>query len=325
MRVLIYSDPHITKYPQGLAEIRKTETVALFEEMYSNKDIDYAICLGDFFHTSQILAKDVPYILNVVSKITIPTFILTGNHDRSSDSDSILNLLPKINDKICVVSTFDTFEDFILCSYGYLNKMDIDLDHSEYKYLCTHEDYRDVRMKVRGRKSTTGYDRTLFSGQIFNGHIHLKSDEGNLTNVGSISPIAYGELELGRVPTYEILDTDIGVSQVVEVTRGLIPWTCKESDIPTLIVPANIKVMLRIEYEGDKPEYELSDNIVAIDYKKILPVISDIDVSDIEQEDTVVQVPESVELLVNSDTSLSDESKLSVLSTSREILKKVGN
>lgn len=333
MKVKVYADPHVTKYPPGLATVKQEETLALFEELNQEDDSFLHICLGDFFHHSQILAKDVSYIIRLVQSIKVPTFILTGNHDRSSLDDSIVRLIQEMNPKVKVVDTYIIDNEIAMCSHGYLKEMISKGDLSGVKYIFTHEDFKDVILNSSGRKSTSGYNpNSLSNFLVFNGHIHKSSeDHGFLCNVGSISPVAFGELASTEIPRYIVLDTSTGIWTSHSVSRGLIPWTWRvtEAKRPVRIPPPyRGKVRLRIEYEGDQPSYDLScfdKSVVSIEYKKIISKSLEVEETEsVEVEDVVVQVPDSVEKLVKGDTSITEDMQASVLEASAKILQKVG-
>lgn len=333
MKVKIYADPHITKYPPGLASVKQEELLALFEELNQDDGSSLHICLGDFFHHSQILAKDVSYILKLVKSITTPTIILTGNHDRSSLDDSIVKLIQEMNPKITVVDTYLIDHEMAMCSHGYLKEMIAKEDLSGVKYIFTHEDFKDVILNSSGRKSTSGYNPSSLSNfLVFNGHIHKFSDDhGFLCNVGSIAPVAFGELSSTDIPGYVLLDTLTGTWTFHSVSRGLIPWTWRVTETERPIrtpAPYRGKVRLRIEYEGDQPSYDLScfdKSVVSLEYKKILSKPLGVeDVESVDVEDVVVQVPDSVEKLVKGDTTITEDMQVSVLEASAKILQKVG-
>lgn len=255
MNVCIYADPHVTKYIGGDIERRQSHIIETFRELYSSS-ADIYICLGDFFHSSRLESRDVKYISDLASIISKKTYILTGNHDRSSKDDSLINLLESMNPQyITSVDKYIRIDDSLLVSHGYLEEALASPLVEGCKYLFTHEDYADIQMNTHGRKSTTGHKIPQFT-RVFNGHIHLSSLSTPLINVGSVAPVAYGELRTYEYPKYYILHTEDGSYDDHKVTTSTVLWDMTVSEYEEFCSRRDQYTgdyRIRVHYDSDKP------------------------------------------------------------------------
>lgn len=345
MKILIYGDPHVNKYPQGLVQERRDTELKMFEDIYDRivpmTGADMCICLGDFLHNSYVPASDMNYIANIIDRmIGVDTIILTGNHDRSDRENTALRWFPMMNSNIKVVDKYVhcNVEGKVhtLVSHGYLKDVDINI-LKETDYLYTHEDYPGSVVNSVGVKINSGYqfdNEDIKNGLIvFNGHIHHEGKcpatclEMSIINVGAVSPIAFGELDTFNVPNAYILDTEENTVQQIPISTPLLPVTCTVNQYP--MVKSFYKdsidhVRLRVTYEGDIPQLDETDKFLSVEYKKLLSGSME-DASDLttEVEDITVSVPQYIDEYVSKDKNLSDDEKSHVKGLCNTILSKI--
>lgn len=341
MKVLIYGDPHVNKYPQGLISKRRETELSLFHYIYDEivpqEGIDLCVCLGDFLHNSYIPASDVDYICDILDTIKTKTFILTGNHDRSTTEDTVIGMFSRINPNVTVVRNYQEYYDqednlHLLVSHGWLNKLDDDLLR-KVTYLYTHEDYKGLIVNTLGYTSKTGYNADDYECKIiFNGHIHHQSTQNFkdklLFNVGAISPVAFGELEAFKYPTMYILDTKDGsVNANITVNKPILPITCSVTQYPQLRNLYSLcldRIRLRVTYEDEIPALEGTEDFLSVEYKKLLTEsINDNEDITTEVEDVLINVPDYIDEYLEADKNLSTDNKVQVKSMCDQILAKI--
>lgn len=343
MKVLIYGDPHVNKYPQGLVDQRRSTEVNMFKEIYhkivKEEAIELCICLGDFLHNSYLPASDMDYIESILSCITTDTVILTGNHDRSTPIDSAISLFGRLNSHIYTVRGIYEYRDpeenlHLFVANGYLDRVAKNVLKSA-KYLYTHEDYKGVVMNESGYISKTGHQVTSIDiGDdltIFNGHIHhpfiQNGPNYRLIDIGAVSPVAFGELDVFKYPTLCILDTETGDIKATTISSPILPVTCTPSQYNELRKFYSLcldHVRLRVTYTDDIPELEGTDEFLSVEYKKLLSdsIDSETDIST-EVEDIIVNVPDYIDEYLESDKNLSTDDKVQVKSMCDQILAKI--
>lgn len=344
MKVLIYGDPHVNKYPQGLTDQRRSTELDLFKYIYEvlvkEYNIDMCICLGDFLHNSYIAASDMKYLSDIISTITTRTEILTGNHERSDEENSAITWFSMLNSNIHVITKYDKYVDdhdkvHVFVSYGHMKDLDKELLASA-NYLYTHEDYSGLVLNTSGSKSVHGYKFSKSDVKdtlrVFNGHIHHKdwnilsmSDQPEILNVGAVSPVAFGELELYDYPGVVILDTENGSSSYAPVKQPILPVTCSVGQYGEVLSKYNDElshVRLRVTYRGDLPELDHTDRFLSVEYKKLLESSLDDTQSVTQVEDVIVSVPNFIQEYLSGTKDISEDEKPEVLSICQQILDK---
>lgn len=141
--------------------------------------------------------------------------------------------------------------------------------------------------------------------------------------MGSVNPIAFGEITLGEYPQLVILDTETGESKSISVTMGLIPITVSEGDLESVKIHDPSRIRLRIQYSGDKPvESEELSKFASLEYQRVLPKSSTSLYSEEEKsvEDVVVNVPTYVDKMLERDTTLTEEYRDSIRSESHQLM-----
>lgn len=346
MKILIYGDPHVNKYPQGLVKERQDLELGLFkyiyEDLVSKYNVELCVCLGDFLHNSYLPASDVDYVLSLLDTMQgVSTFILTGNHDRSSKEDSLIKFFDRVNTQIHTIDKIETIgingKVLTFISNGMTDELpNYDIKSSDY--IFTHEDYPGSIMNSSGTVSKSGYvfkDGTLKkSAVIFNGHIHCSGEILSSTgrssykiyNVGAVSPIAYGEIKSNTFPVVMILDTETNELNY-EVVYPMMPLTCNYDQYKEFceFYPEFLHscIRLRLTYEGDLPEFKHTDEYLSVEFKKLLHSGLGVDeeVSLAEVEDIIVDVPHYVDTMIDS-SDIEESEKLPIKNLCNDILSK---
>ena len=208
MRIGIYGDVHFNRKRvlSGKYESSLRET---FDWMYTSLRVDgveEVVCLGDFFDKSTLTADYVELLRDLMSKVTVKTRFLLGNHEILKPGVSILSLLNCFENAIPVEEITHQGQ-FLYVPYGEsLEGLDM-----RGKYVFTHTDIYGSELAGGKVKASFGIDPTVFqeATYVFNGHVHLASKLGNIYNVGSIVHAQFGEEKSGVSETgYYILDTE---------------------------------------------------------------------------------------------------------------------
>lgn len=326
MRYGIFSDTHITKKLPTIQSEWEDSIISTFESMYTTfkeNDIKEVFCLGDFFDKPVLEARHVNLvntIVKILSESGIFTYFLLGNHEIESDEHNILECLSKMHAPIEIISkpSYNEGAGGIFCiPYNYKLE-DIPPEEIEGRILFTHHDIYGSELAGGKVKASFGTDPNILSSAraVFNGHVHLRSKFGNVTNVGSLFTTQFGELKEGDLtdkPKYYILDT-----KTLELTEfvnehSINYVTTTVDSLPRVLESYGTK-MLRIEYEGDMPtDLVLDDKVLKTFYKKKLSK----SLEDSSDKDEVVastlDMHQLIDSYVNKDETLSQESKKEIL------------
>jgi exonuclease SbcD len=236
MRILYFTDTHIRgTNPKN----RKDDFVKSLElkfeeivEIVKDKDIDYVIHGGDLFDRPDISISVVSKFTNIIKKINVPIYIVSGNHDifghnpstidrtmlgllKSLDFLNIVDLKSKIvleKDEVKVQLTGLPYSYNIdSCADGYIVK---DLaPNIDYSIHIVHGMLLD-RPFVKGIPFTlvddiieTKADITL-SGHYHAGFKTIEKDGKYFVNPGSLVRITNSLKEIERIPKVVIIELD---------------------------------------------------------------------------------------------------------------------
>lgn len=221
MKILIYSDLHISKTSSILPLILKDSSYSYRQNMIMKlgkflSDVveeqhpDLIINLGDTFDQHVISSYDInvasAFFKNFEKYKDIPHIVLVGNHEMVNTNFNAVELLDNIPN-IQVINTPCTLYDD-LAFLPYCNYKDITY-FPEGRFLFSHQDIQGS--SVRGDfVLPDGIDRRVLLDSykfVFNGHIHKPSIKDNIINVGSIATHSFSD-DSESVPQCYIFDTD---------------------------------------------------------------------------------------------------------------------
>lgn len=267
MQVGIFGDCHLTKNMrtmQSIWEKSATDSILNMYNKFDEENVEFAICLGDFFDKPVIEAKSLHFILPILNYMNTrkyPTYLLLGNHEIDDYEHNILEYLSEY-DNIKPVTNWDIIRDnFLFIPYN-VNPEELIENIIENNYVFTHHDIYGSVLAGGKTKAFFGLDSSIFKSakRVFNGHVHMKSRiHPNIVNAGSLLVSQQGELELGEYPSYYILDSESGDVVEYENKHSMIYLSVDEPKLNLVSKKYDLnKVVLQIEYEGDLPDYDIT-------------------------------------------------------------------
>lgn len=320
-KIAIYGDAHITKKMNTLQDRWNTSVISIFQNLYSefeSANVEYAVCLGDFFDKAVLEAKSVTLVmqvLDIVNKSTFPTFFLLGNHEIDSHQNNILEYLSEYQN-IFPVTELKHIESMTFIPYN----VDIDEVPEDFlrdSYVFTHHDIYGSELANGKLKASFGIDPNVFSISkfVFNGHIHLASRLGNIYNVGSILKSQHGELRKYENPQYYILDTVTGSVESFLIKENFIAYqTVRVGEIPGILskYEDSVYLVLRVEYKSEEDltsieDYRSNPRILRLNLRKLLDTSSGAIATEISR--TTLDIKEFITDYIKKDISIEDPDK----------------
>ena len=328
MKVGIFGDVHITKNMRSLQHIWEksaTESILNMYKTFDDEGVEFVVCLGDFFDTPRIEAKHLHLLLpifNIMNTRSYPTFMILGNHEIDDDDHNILEYLSEY-ENIKPVTDYDIFmREFVFIPYN-VNPLDLSSKFTKDMYVFTHHDIYGSELAGGKTKAFFGVDPSIFkeAKRVFNGHVHLKSKiPYNIINAGSILTSQQGELRLGDYPSYYVLDESTGTVTEYDNKYSMLYLSLDDSkpDLNSINKYEDQKdrLVLRIDYEGDLPEYTL--NVAHMSWRKKISSISN-DSSEIVKT-TNFDFKNYLVDHINNDSSVDNEVKQEYIKVGLEIL-----
>lgn len=266
MKVGVYGDVHLTKNMRSMQSLWEESATSSIINMYKKFDeekVEFAVCLGDFFDKPVIEAKSLHLvlpILNYMNTREYPTYLLLGNHEIDDHEHNILEYLSEY-ENIRPVTNWDIIrKDFLFIPYS-VDPTELDEDAFKDRYVFTHHDIYGSELASGKTRAFFGLDTSIFRGakRVFNGHVHLKTRVyHNIVNAGSLLVSQQGELRVGEYPSYYILDSESDDVVEYDNKESMIYLAVDESQLQLISKQYDPKkVVLRIDYEGEIPEYDL--------------------------------------------------------------------
>lgn len=223
MKIGVISDLHLGHRNSNIEVLKD---VLLFFQDKVNMIID----CGDITDNNIINPIQLNELYDVFRKISIPYYIVKGNHD-SLNNKTIAKIL-ELNPYIYVAEDIHIMEvkGIKLLFIPYTNNLS-----TMFKYLDDNNIYGDYAFSHLNITSNVYSDisfdnpNKLFKYSYFwlNGHIHTpesySSVFGKIENVGSLSSLTYGD---EHIPTYGILDTYNNSFTRYEINNCIIHKTC---------------------------------------------------------------------------------------------------
>lgn len=321
MKIGCYGDVHLTKNMRSLQDIWSISATQSIYHMYNefdNQDVEMVVCLGDFFDTPRIEAKYINLVMPLLDSInsrTYPTYILLGNHEADSSESNILEFLSTYENIHPVTSTMMRENMLFIPYYDDPQLYDMYTD----TIVFTHHDIYGSDLASGKTKAFFGLDPSIFKNAklVMNGHVHLKSKvSSNILNAGSLLVSSQGELRVGDLPSYYILDTRTGEYQTFNNEYSMIYQTIDVQDVDKVSDYDPSKLVLRIEYEGEIPATTIES--LHTSWKKKLSSIEGI-VESIERDSNFDMKNYLVEYL-SKDQDISDADRQDYINTGLRLL-----
>lgn len=326
MIVGIFADPHITKNMRSMQDVWEksvTDSIINMYKTFDKEGVNFAVCLGDFFHAPILEAKSLHFvlpILNYINSRDYPTFFLLGNHEVDDSEHNILGYLSEYENIKPVVDSDIYMDNFAFIPYT-VDPEELDDYFMKDKYVFTHHDIYGSELASGKTKAFFGFPPALFKDakKVFNGHVHLKSQVSeNIINVGSLTVSQQGELKLGEYPEYLILNSSTGELSTYKNEYSMIYLSIDESETKDIVSSGYeaSKLVLRVDYEGEIPE-----NYIGTLHTSWRKKISSIENSEVEvvKSSNFDMKNYIVEYLKNDD-SIPAESKEDYTNTALELL-----
>jgi len=322
----IYGDVHATRNMRNNQAIWESSVIKSMNSMYSKfteLGVEKAICLGDFFDTPRLEAKNVEFITNLLDIMsTVPTIMLLGNHeavDAGSDVLSYINNYPGIS----TVRDIEIDNNLLYLPYS-VDISSVD-DLFKDRYIFTHHDIYGSTLAAGKSVANFGVPTEIFKEAkfVYNGHVHTRSIIGNVMNVGSLLTTKFGELTFSDYPFYYVLNTETDKITYYKNLEAMIHITVNTSQVNQIAKyypEYNIdRVFITLEYEDSE-----CPDVSNLDYKNIRfkKLISDDITSD---SNTIVKnnldLPSIIAEYIMKDTSISDAKKQLYINKAWELLK----
>lgn len=300
--------------------------------VFENKQVDIAVCVGDFFDKPRVEARSIKLVSELLSYpglSDIPTYFLLGNHEIESSDANILDILGSFN--LCMPVTKLTVKDELVFVPYDTKLEDIRSTDMHNKIVFTHCDIAGSRLSG-DRISDFGYDKKLFeeSQMVFNGHIHIASQlNDKFYNVGSLVVNHYGDMRAMTYPKFYTYDTEANHLVGYDNKYSMI---FVDTDVPNLVnvlgyYKDNKYVNIKLSY-SDKDDITTLESMLKsanVEYslKKILS-------SKLEETDGSIETATTYDInqvlseYINKDKELSDSAKLRIKSLGIKILSEQG-
>lgn len=258
MRIGVYGDVHLNKNMRSFQDLWNATAMKSLHHMYNHfdeLDVEMVVCLGDFFDTPRLEAKDVGLVLPILEDInsrSYPTYILLGNHEIYDADHNILDYL-SIYENIHPVTSTTIMENMCFIPYHEDPKV---TDMTDMIVFTHHDIYGSA---LAGGKTSAffGLDPAIFSRAklVMNGHVHLKSRISNrLINAGSLLVSQQGELKLGEYPSYYLVDSHTGVFLEYVNKHSMIYLTISEDEAGKIVQNYDqMHCVLKVEYKDEMP------------------------------------------------------------------------
>lgn len=335
--IAIYGDVHLTKKMGALQSVWDENAIQVFKYMYgafndkhilgdtADTYIDCAVCLGDFFDAPRLEARSVKLvteILSIMNNSSIKTYILLGNHEIFDEESNILEILSEYENIIPVVDSM-TVGNLTFIPYN------VDPETVEFSgnYVFTHHDIYGSELAGGKVKSSFGISPDVFQSakRVFNGHVHLRSQFGNILNVGSLLKSQQGELHYLEAPAYYLLDTrEDAIYERLLPGHYLAYQTVNIHQIPELLssYPENVSLVLRLDYDeseeiADLSVYESNPRILRMSIRKTIKGSLH---SDEFVKKSALDLKEIITNYIRKDSSLTEDVRARLIPLSMSLL-----
>lgn len=246
-KALIIGDPHTgtKKIYSKFIDMQRDEWDYI-HELCEGNEIDYVIVVGDMSNDRNKMDVSIMYELkrHLIKKNTKLKYIfIAGNHDcfyKNTNEICSVELLFEDFDNVRIIKN-KPFEKNGCLFIPWMNKENNDecleiIKQSSSKYCFGHFDINGFMM-TRGVECTNGLNRSIFKKfeRVYSGHYHLKSDEGNISYVGSLMQLNWNDF--GDKKRMILLDFETGEERKIDTKSGNIFQKVYINDEDKLLEP----------------------------------------------------------------------------------------
>lgn len=228
------------------------------------KDIDILVIMGDVFDGVPNL-EELSVFFDLIEELTVPTYIIDGNHEATKKGRTFLSSLTKvtstINPKVNIITEITEYEWGTLLPYCCLFRKDAIKGLNKNKPLFSH--FRgDIPPHVKAE-----IDLSLFKNfpVVFAGDLHSNSNSQlNIVYPGSPMTTSFhrSKVETGMIKvTYPDLKTNWVPLDLPQLIR-------KTVQSPDQMVPTSPDHTI-YEIEGDLSELAIVENSELLDKKVV--------------------------------------------------------
>lgn len=284
MKYVVFTDLHEGVHNNNDIWLEASLKLATeIKDVYETYCCDGFLFLGDFFNDRRsINTKTIDYSLKFMDIIKdYPSYFVIGNHDtyyKNSITPTSLNIFKEYKN-FHLVDKLIELGDISLVPWDY----DISTV-SKNKILCGHFDIIGCNMNDATINDSDGSQISEFKNfdLVLSGHYHTKSENRNVTYIGSVMPFTFHDINAKR--GYYILDTDdlslkffefnqcpkyISINSDEKIDKNKIEGNC-----------------IKINYTNELSRTENENFIEAIQSYK--PIIIETNFNNVEEEDEIV-------------------------------------
>lgn len=220
MKSVIVTDTHL-----GIKNSQKfwlDLVYILFEEICDyciRNNVKSIIHLGDWFNSRysiNVLAIEQSYkIINLLKEAGIHLYIIKGNHDqyyKNQENPHSLMIFNKFSN-VTIVDHPLTIEEVILCPWQTIPEIEgkILMGHYEINGVVTNASGHKMENAKLSIKDFKEYDK------VFSGHFHTKSENSNITYIGSAFAMDFNDI--GQDRGYYLYD-DGDIQEFIEFKQA---------------------------------------------------------------------------------------------------------
>lgn len=230
-KILIVGDPHTgtKKIYSKFIDMQRAEWDNI-HNLCEQEDIGYIVVLGDLSNDRNKIDVSIMYELKryLIHKndTKIKYIFVAGNHDctfKNTNEVCSVELLFEDYKNVRIIKN-KPFEKNGCLFVPWMNKENYDecieaINKSTANYCFGHFDINGFMM-TRGVECKNGLNRSIFKKfkKVYSGHYHLKSDEGNISYVGSLMQLNWNDF--GDKKRIISLDFDNGEEKIIYNSSG---------------------------------------------------------------------------------------------------------
>lgn len=268
----LIGDTHFgKKFKTGVPLNRRGELEEMFFAKFEkelNFDDRFVVQMGDLFDSVIVDLNTIDRVYNIIrnaynNRKTTDFFFIRGNHDAPRDSaqvsafDILEKMCAPMKDRVYFVVEPMRYNNNVLVGWNYFRQ----------------ETLREIfdRLQLSAKDSVFGHfeepiEPVLLEigNPVFSGHIHKAHTVGNVSFVGSLLPLAFGEEGDSSIMETVSLD-DLLSRDPEEIKNKRLRVLLKEGEE----LPDNIDCLQLIAKKSDITEVVLDNEIEEVDMRKL--------------------------------------------------------
>jgi len=207
-RGLCFTDIHWGKKSNSVVHLLDCDRFIdwICEKVAQDSSIDHIMFLGDWFdHRTNlhIHTMHAAYIgAKKLNSLNIPVFFIIGNHDLHLRNDrSIYStvMYHEFNNFVVVDQPMVTDQignGAFLAPYMFEEEYENLDQYLSVPFWAGHFEFKGFRITGYNVRMEHGPDPTRFAGptRILSGHFHARQTQGNITYIGNVFPMDYGDV-----------------------------------------------------------------------------------------------------------------------------------